>query len=73
VDQFIKSLRHRSAAVQARIEEEQARPAPDPLRMSALQRLKLTFRDQIAFIERLNRHGEAAPVHDDSRRGYRAL
>jgi hypothetical protein len=73
VDQFIKSLRHRSAAVQARIDEEQARPAPDPLRLSALKRLKLTFRDQIAFIERLNRNGEAAPILDVRRRGYRPL
>jgi hypothetical protein len=73
VDQFIKSLRHRSAAVQARIEEEQARPAPDPLRLSALKRLKLTFRDQIAFIERLNRNDEAAPILDVRRRGYLPL
>ena len=51
MDQFIKSLRHRRATVQARIEEEQDRPAPDQLRLSALKRLKLRFRDQIEFIE----------------------
>lgn len=74
MDQFIKSLRHRRAALQARIEDEQARPAPDQLRLSALKRLKLRFRDQIEFIERLNRRGEATPipvVHRRTNRPFR--
>ena len=62
MDQFLKSLRHRRASVQARIEEEQARPAPDHLRLSALKKLRLRFRDQIEFIERMNRHGQAVRV-----------
>jgi hypothetical protein len=62
MDQFIKSLRQRRAILQARIEDEQARPAPDQLRLSALKRLKLRFREQIEFIERMNRHGEKATI-----------
>jgi hypothetical protein len=70
MDPFIKSLRHRRATVQARIDEEQARPSPDPIRLSALKRLKLRFRDQIEFIERLNRRGEAAAIPVARRRAY---
>lgn len=73
MDPFIKSLRHRRASVQARIEDEQARPVPDQLRLSALKRLKLRFRDQIEFIERLNRQGEARPIPVVRRRSFRPL
>jgi len=73
MDQFIKSLRHRRATVQARIEDEQARPAPDQLRLSALKRLRLRFRDQIEFIERMNRRGETIPIPVVRRRSYRPL
>lgn len=73
MDQFIKSLRHRRATVQARIEDEQARPAPDQLRLSALKRLRLRFRDQIEFIERMNRRGETMPIPVVRRRSYRPL
>ncbi len=71
MDQFIKSLRHRTATVQARIEDEQARPAPDQLRLTALKRLKLRFRDQIEFIERINRHGGTTPIPVVRRRALR--
>lgn len=70
MDQFLKSLRHRRSTIQARIEDEQARPVPDQLRLSSLKRLKLRFRDQIEFIERINRRSEAIPVV--RRRSYRA-
>ncbi|OJG00642.1 DUF465 domain-containing protein [Pararhizobium antarcticum] len=60
MDQFLKALRHRKAHVQSTIDDEQARPAPDGLRLSALKKLKLQYREQIEFIERQNRH--AAPV-----------
>jgi hypothetical protein len=73
MDQFIKSLRNRRAAVQARIEDEQARPMPDQLRLSALKRLTLRFRDQIEFIERMNRRGEATPIPVVRRRSQRLL
>jgi hypothetical protein len=73
MDQFIKSLRHRRASVQGRIEDEQARPLPDQLRLSALKRLKLQFRDQIEFIERMNRRGETTPIPVVRRRSYRPL
>lgn len=73
MDQFIKSLRYRRATVQARIEDEQARPAPDQLRLSALKRLRLQFRDQIEFIERMNRRGEATPIPVVRRRSLRPL
>lgn len=71
MDPFIKSLRHRRATVQARIEDEQVRPVPDQLRLSALKRLKLRFRDQIEFIERMDRHGEATPIPVVRRRSHR--
>ncbi len=73
MDQFIKSLRHRRAAVQARIEDEQARPAPDQLRLGALKRLRLRFRDQIEIIERMNRLGETKPIPVVRRRSFRPL
>lgn len=73
MDPFIKSLRRRRATVQARIEDEQARPVPDQLRLSALKRLKLRFRDQIEVIERMNRHGETTPIPVVSRRSHRPL
>jgi len=71
MDQFIKSLLHRRATVQSRIENEQASPAPDQLRLSALKRLKLRYRDQIEFIERMNRRGEAIPIPVVRRRSFR--
>ena len=73
MDTFIKSLRHRRATVQARIEDEQARPLPDHLRLSALKRLKLRFREQIEFIERMNRCGETTTIPVVRRRSHRPL
>lgn len=73
MDQFLKSIRHRCSSVQARIEEEQARPAPDQLRLSALKRLKLRFRDQIEIIERMNRRGETIEVPVVRRRSFRPV
>ncbi len=55
MDQFLKSLRNRKAIVEARIVEEQARPAPDRFRLHTLKKLRLQFREQIAFLERTNR------------------
>lgn len=69
MDQFLKSLRERRSRIQARIEEEQARPAPDHLRLTALKKLKLRFREQIDFIERMNRHGRSAPIPVAGRSG----
>lgn len=60
MDQFLKALRNRKADVQSKIEDEQKRPAPDGLRLNALKKLKLRFREQIEFIERHNR--QTAPV-----------
>lgn len=62
MDQFLKSLRHRRAAIQHRIEEEQTRPRPDSLKLHALKKLRLRFREQIEFIERLNRRGEVMTI-----------
>lgn len=62
MDQFIKSLRARRAKVQASIEDEQARPAPDSSRLSALKKLRLRFKEQIETLERLNRQGEMATI-----------
>lgn len=73
MDQFIKSLHHHKATVQARIADEQARPAPDQLRLSALKRLRLRFRDQIEFIERMNRRGETIAIPVVRRRTFHPL
>lgn len=70
MDQFLKSLRHRRAAIQTRIEDEQARPAPDSLRLHALKTLRLRFREQIDYIERLNKRGEAALISVVGRRAF---
>jgi hypothetical protein len=73
MEQFLKSLHHRRSTIQTRIEDEQARPVPDHLRLSALKRLRLRFRDQIEFIERMNRRGETIPIPVVRRRSYRSL
>ena len=73
MDQFLKSLRHRRASIQARIEEEQARPAPDHLRLSVLKKLRLRFREQIEFIERTSRTGRSVPVPVVRRRSFPTL
>jgi hypothetical protein len=70
---ILKSLQHRKAIVESRIEEEQARPAPDHLKLSALKRLKLKFRDQIEFIERMDRFGKAIVVPVIRRKSFRSL
>ncbi len=62
MDQFLKALRYRRSIIQARIEDEQARPAPDGLRLRALKKLKLQLREQIEFIDRMNRYGEAVAI-----------
>jgi hypothetical protein len=73
MDQFLKSLRRRPAGVQARIDEEQARPAPDHLKLRSLKTLRLRFRDQIEFIERMNRHGQTVTVPVVRRRSFRPV
>lgn len=62
MDPFLNSLRNRHAVIDARIEREQARPAPDSLRLFGLKKLKLRFREQIEYIERLNREGQATMI-----------
>jgi hypothetical protein len=68
MDQFLKALQTRRATIQRRIEQELASPEPDRLRLSALKRLRVRFRDQIEFIERLNRNGDLARVQVVRRR-----
>lgn len=58
MDQFLKSLRTRRAVIQDRIDAEQARPVPDSLKLQALKKLRFGFKEQIEFIERLNRSGD---------------
>lgn len=73
MDQFLKALRHRKAHVQSKIDDEQARPAPDGLRLTALKKLKLQFREQIELIERQNRHAAPALIPAIRRRPIRFL
>ncbi len=70
MDQFLNSLRNRRAQIQARIEHEQARPAPDSLRLYGLKKLKLRFREQIEYLERLNREGQATVIPVIRRRSF---
>jgi hypothetical protein len=62
MDQFVKSLRNRRAILQSRIEEEQSRPVPDSIRLRILKKLRLRFRDQIEFIERMKRNGQSEHI-----------
>lgn len=64
IDQFIKSLRHRRATVQTRIADEQERSVSDQLRLTAVKWFRVRFRNQIEFIDGMNRQGEtiAMPV-----------
>lgn len=62
MDEFLKSLRRRRAAIQERIDEEQARPAPDSLRLRTLKALKLHLRERIEFIERRDRQGRVRSI-----------
>ena len=70
MDPFLNSLRNRRAQIQARIEHEQARPAPDSLRLYGLKKLKLRFREQIEYLERLNREGQATVIPVVRRRSF---
>lgn len=71
MDQFLKALRNRKAHVQSRIDDEQARPAPNGLRLSALKKLKLRFREQIEFIERQNRQSMPVLIPVIRRRSFK--
>lgn len=62
MDQFLKAFRRRRAVIQQRIEEEQTRPQPDSLKLRALKKVRLRFREQIEFIDRLNRRGEVITI-----------
>lgn len=62
MNDLLKSLRDRRKVLEARIAEEQARPAPDSLRLRALKTIKLRFRDRIEFLERLDRNGQGVLV-----------
>ncbi len=62
MDAFLKSLRNRRAAIEALIEHEQARPAPDSLRLYGLKRLKLRFRERIEYLERMGREGQGTSI-----------
>lgn len=68
MDQFLKALLNRRTRVQSRIDDEQARPVPDQLRPSELKRLRLRYRDQIEYIERIDRYGATFPVQVVRRR-----
>ena len=70
-DKVLESARDRRSSIQARIEEELARPVPDHLRLTALKKLRLRFKEQIVFIERMNRHGLPVPIPVVRRRSLR--
>ena len=53
-------------------DEEQARPAPDHLRLSALKKLRLRFREQIELVERTDRRGQRVTVPVVRRRALAA-
>jgi len=71
MQRFLKSLRQQKQAILARIEDEQARPASDGLRLRALKKLKLHLRDQIEFICRINQNGQAVAIPVVKRRSSR--
>ncbi|MEN8198159.1 MAG: YdcH family protein [Pseudomonadota bacterium] len=48
----MESLRHRHAALEAQIEEEFKRPAPDTESVSLWKREKLRIKDELASLER---------------------
>ncbi len=56
MDNLVKALGERRKTVQTRIEEELARPMPDSLKLLSLKKLKLHLRDQIEFIQRMDRN-----------------
>lgn len=72
-DQFLKALRNRRAKVAASIEAEQARPAPDHLKVGMMKKMRLRLRDQIEFIERMNRNGQPSVVPVVRRRSFRPV
>jgi hypothetical protein len=56
---FMKSLDGRQEDIQAWIDREQARPAPEQVRLCSLKRL---LREQIEFIKRIDRAGDSVPI-----------
>lgn len=71
MDTFLHTLRKRRAALQDRIDEEHARPAPDSLRLRGLKKLKLHLRDRIEFLEHRSRNGSVRSIPVISRRSHR--
>lgn len=72
-DQFLKALRNRKAKVAASIEAEQTRPAPDHSKVGMMKKMRLRLRDQIEFIERMNRNGQPSLVPVVRRRSFRPV
>jgi hypothetical protein len=72
MDKFLESLRRRGTALQASIDEEQARPAPDWFRLRVLKKLRLRYRDRIETAERMSRGGLAAALPVVRHRPFRA-
>jgi hypothetical protein len=67
----MKSLFRKLDTLQPRIDDEQARPAPDSLKLRLLKKLKLRFKDEIAFIERTNKRGQPVAIPVERRRALR--
>lgn len=71
MDTFLDTLRKRRAILQDRIDEEQARPAPDSLRLRGLKKLKLHLRERIELLEHRDRKGTIRSIPVVSRRSLR--
>lgn len=59
--QRIQALRAKHSVLEARIQFEQGRPAPDSLQIMLMKRLRLKLRDQINSLER--GIGSRQPAH----------
>ena len=55
---LLKALKARHEILNARIDTEQRSRTPDVIRVSAMKRIKLGLKDQIAKLEQLGRQRE---------------
>ncbi|GGD13555.1 YdcH family protein [Aureimonas glaciei] len=71
MDTFLVSLQKHRDALQDKIDEEHARPAPDSLRLRSLKKLRLYLRERIEFLEHRSRSGTIRKIPVVSRRSFR--
>ena len=65
MERKLRALLARHAIVEAKIQYERNRPAPDDLKLGSLKRIKLRLKDQIATLEQIVVTESAVPACEE--------